>query len=268
MNKREFGDFLMPELILVVDGENATADLLREQSHEGSLSVSTAQDEVECLRFLFQNRPHLVVIDLTNGHLEGVELCRLIRQMCDIPMLCLTSPAWDQTLIHCLEAGADECVTKPVSGAVLIARIQALLRRSGATAVSGQRIFVGDICINVDAHRVTKRGVPVALTPREFKLLIALAERPGCVVSHEQLLSRVWGAEFVDDTHYLRLYMGYLRQKLEDDPRKPLYILNEWGVGYRLGPDHIEATPVSPSYPLAGDRLQHAGVALPLAAES
>lgn len=258
----------MPELILVVDDENAIAELLRGQRHEGSLNVSTARDEAECLRFLFQKRPHLVVIDLSNRRLEGVELCRLIRQMCDTPLLCLTSAASDQTLIACLEAGADDCVTKPIGGAELNARVLALLRRSGATEVSGRCIFVGDICIDVDAHRVTKRGVLVALTPREFKLLSALAERPGCVVSHEQLLSRVWGAEFVDDTHYLRLYVGYLRQKLEDDPSKPLYILTEWGIGYGLSPDHVAEEPTSPSYPLAGGQLQRAGAMLPLASGS
>jgi two-component system KDP operon response regulator KdpE len=254
----------MAESILVVDSENAIADLLRTQSHNGSLDVSACHDAPECLRFLFEARPQLVVIDLGGARPEGVELCRLIRQMCDIPILCLTSPDWDQAIIDCLEAGADDCVTKPVSGAELYARALALLRRSGGTAVSGRYVFVGDICINADAHRVTKRDVPVPLSPREFKLLSALAERPGCVVSHEQLLSRVWGPEFVNDTHYLRLYMGYLRQKLEDDPRKPLYILNEWGVGYRLGPDHIAAMPASPPYPLPGGHLQR-GV-LPMAA--
>lgn len=269
VNKRDFGSFRMPELILVVESDNATADLLREQCREGSLNVSTAPDRPECLRALFEERPHLVVMDLSNGCLEGVELCRLIRQMCDIPVLCLTSPDGDRALIDCLEAGADDCMTKPVSGAELKARIQALLRRSGATAgPSGRRTFVGDICVDMDAHRVTKRGVPVALTPREFNVLSTLAERPGCVLSHEELLSRVWGAEFVDDTHYLRLYIGYLRQKLEDDPRTPLYILNEWGVGYRLGPDHRGASPASPSHALAGGQLQRAGAVLPLASGS
>jgi DNA-binding response OmpR family regulator len=259
----------MPELILVVEIENASADILREQSQEGALNVSTAHDGPGCLRVLFEERPHLVVMDLSNGHLDGLELCRLIRQMCDIPILCLISPNYDQELVGCLEAGADDCVTKPISGAELKARVQALLRRSGATAaLSGRRVFVGDICIDIDAHRVTRRGVPVALTPREFDLLNTLAERPGCVLSHEQLLSRVWGAEFMNDTHYLRLYIGYLRQKLEDDPRKPLYILNEWGVGYRLGPDHIATDPANPTYPLAGGRLQPARAALPLTSGS
>ena len=259
----------MPELILVVGIENTTVELLRQQSHEGSLNASAAHDGPQCLRVLFEERPHLVVIDLSNSHLDGVGLCRLIRQMCNIPILCITSADCHQALIDCLEAGADECVTKPISGAELKARVQALLRRSGATAApSGRLVSVGDICIDIDAHRVTKRGVPVALTPREFNLLNILAERPGCVVSHEELLSRVWGAEFVDDAHYLRLYVGYLRQKLEDDPRKPLYILNEWGVGYRLGPSHIAASPARPSYPLAGSQLRRAGAALPLASAS
>ena len=256
----------MSELILVVDGENATADLLRDASDEGSLSVSTARNVPTCLRFLYEKRPDLIVIVLGNGNPEGVALCRLIRQMCDVAILCLTSPGGDQAVIDCLEAGADECVTKDISGAELKARVQALLRRCEATAgFSGRRVFVGDISIHIDDHRVTRRGVPVALTPREFSVLSALAERAGSVVPHEQLLSRAWGAEFVNDTHYLRLYIGYLRQKLEDDPSDPRYILNEWGVGYRLGPSRVEASPARLSDALPAGRLRRAREVLRLA---
>lgn len=256
-DRRLAGTFVMPELIIVVDVENATDELLRRQSHEDSLIVLSAPDGPKCLRLLFEERPHLVVMDLSNGHLDGVELCRLIRQMCDTPILCLIQPDHPETLIDCLEAGADECVTRPIGGLELIARVLALLRRVGASSTpSGRRACVGDILIDIDAYRVTKRGVPVTLAPREFKLLSALAERPGCVVSHEQLLSRVWGAEFGDDIHYLRLYVRYLRQKLEDEPSKPRYILTERGIGYRLGPDPMSARPWAGSDHLTGYQLE------------
>lgn len=256
----------MSELILVIDKEDTTTELLDDNSLFGSLNVFTAHNVPACLRTLYEERPQLVVMVLSDGHLGYVELCRLIRQMCDVPILCLTPPGCDKATIDCLEAGADDCATKDVSGPELNARVQALLRRCGTTAgSSGRRVYIGDMCIHTDAHRVTKRGVPVALTPREFSILCALAERPGCVVSHAELLSQIWGAEFVDYAHYLRLYIGYLRQKLEDDPGNPRYIFSEWGVGYRLGPVHMATSPERAPYSVPSRQLKRAGVSLRLA---
>ncbi len=202
-----------------------------------------------CLRLLFEERPQLVVMDLSAGPIEGAELCRVIREMCDVPIFCLAPRDRSDALVACLEAGADSGVTKPVGGEEFNARVLALLRRTGnATVPRDQRVAVGDIVIDLSAHRVTRRGVAVALAPREFDLLSTLAEQPGCVVLHEDLLSRVWGHEFRSDTHYLRLYVRYLRQKLEDNPRRPQYILTERGVGYTLSlgpakpPDELESS--------------------------
>lgn len=232
----------MPELILAFDVEVATTPLAPDHEEFAIVAVGS---EPQCLRLLYEERPRLLMMDITYRQEAGVALCRLIRQMCDIPILCLV-PADSQALIACLEAGADECVTKPIGALELGARIQALLRRAASHADScGRLVWVGDILIDIDAHRVTKRGVPVSLTPREFKLLAALAERRNRLVSHEELLARVWGAEFINDTHYLRLYIGYLRQKLEDDPRHPCYILTEWGIGYRLNRDGVTSMPAA-----------------------
>jgi DNA-binding response OmpR family regulator len=232
----------MPELILAFDVEVGTTRL---PPDEQEFVIVAAGSEPQCLRLLYEERPQLLMMDISCRQEAGVEMCRLIRQMCDIPILCLV-PADSQTLIACLEAGADECVTKPVGALELRARIQALLRRADGHADScGRLVRVGDILIDVDAHRVSKRGVPVPLTPREFKLLAALAEGRNRLASHEELLARVWGTEFINDTHYLRLYIGYLRQKLEDDPRHPCYILTEWGIGYRLNSDGVSSVPAA-----------------------
>ena len=221
----------MADLILAFDAENATRKLLRDQEE---FALVAADSQPQCLRLLYQERPKLVLMNVTGPRPVGIELCRLIRQMCDVPILCLTTAA-DEMLIAYLEAGADGCVTKPVGSRELEARLQALLRRVGNGAARSDRVIsAGDIQVDMDGHLVTKGGKPVALTLREFKLLAALAERPNSVVSHDQLLAQAWGPEFVNDTHYLRLYIGYLRQKLEDDPRNPSYILTEWGIGYRL----------------------------------
>jgi len=238
----------MGELLLVIGDDEATASLLCPDGDQAPLVLRSPPDS-SALRLLYEERPELIVIDLSSRESEGIELCRLIRQICDTPVLCLVTPDREDPLIGCLEAGADDCVNLPVGALELRARVQALLRRFGANGNgAGRRLSLGEILVDIGAHRVLKGGAPVALTPREFKLLAVLAERPGSVVRHEELLSRVWGADFISDTHYLRLYIGYLRQKLEDDPQKPRYIVTEWGIGYRLtsGAPIGEAEPVTP----------------------
>ena len=220
-----------------------TAELVSE-----NVSVFSANDRPGCLRLLFEKRPQLVVIDVSGVHLDGPALCQLIREICDTPILCLAEGDAPNKIVECLEAGADSCVRKPIGRLELSARMAALIHTAAPPDdFDSGRVVVGDLTIDLNARRVTNRGAVVALARREFDLLGALAERPGCVVSHSELLSRIWGHEYRNDTHYVRLYIGYLRQKLEDAPHRPRHILTERGVGYRLGSDLSTASPVLPA---------------------
>lgn len=236
----------MPALVLAVAVEDGQARRIQAAVEE-SFTVAVADSAPQCLRTLYQERPELVLLDLERLGRQGLELCRVIRQMCDVPVLCLISPECVALITRSLEAGADACADRSASAAELGARLQALLRRAGNGASAARdRLVLGDIVIDFDAHEVSKAGEPVALTPREFMLMESLAERPNTLLSHEELLRRVWGPDFADETHYLRLYIGYLRQKLEDDPRNPRYIVTERGVGYKLSvePAVPESTPL------------------------
>lgn len=227
--------------ILLVDDNaraaNATATRLQRDGHD----VSVAYDGSTALRVLYEHRPDLVVLELVLPGIDGFEVCRLIRTICDVPILVLTGLNGEQDVVRGLDLGADQYVVKPIGLLQLGARIQAVLRRARPDQ-QASTLRTGDVVIDVERHTVTKRGDPVSLTPTEFCLLQALVERAGRVAPHSYLLERVWGPDWGDDLHCLRLYVGYLRQKLEDDPRRPRYILNEWGTGYRLVTDVV--TPV------------------------
>lgn len=174
----------------------------------------------------------------------AAEQCAVIRALGGIPLLVAGSSLSADSAAACLDAGADAVVGLPLSDAELDAHIQAVLRRSeiqdGAAPV--RQIRAGSLTIDTDTHTVWQGEKEVNLSPTEFNLLAALAESPGSVVSNEELLTRVWGPEYADDVHYVRLYIGYLRAKLEADPRHPTLIVNQWGVGYRLA-----TTPGEPS---------------------
>jgi two-component system KDP operon response regulator KdpE len=168
--------------------------------------------------------------------MDGFETCRLVRSICETPLLILTGLNGEEDVVRSLDLGADDYLVKPVGISELASRIQAVLRRS-ARVRGTSSLRMGDVEIDIERRVVTKRDVPVSLTPTEFRLLHALADRPGHVCTHKDLLDRVWGQEWYEAVHSLRLYIGYLRQKLEDDPRRPRHILNDWGAGYHLVTD-------------------------------
>jgi two-component system KDP operon response regulator KdpE len=168
---------------------------------------------------------------------DGWETCRRIREISSVPIIMLTAKSQELDIVRGLEMGADDYVTKPFDLSELKARIQSLLRRAKdltPEAKSPSVVDDGWLYIDLGKRVIKKNGQPVDLTPTEFRLLVALVQKVGCVIPHRQLLRQVWGPEYSEEVHYLKLYIRYLRQKLEKDPSDPQYLLTEWGVGYRF----------------------------------
>src|SRR5262245_25735070 len=195
---------------------------------------------LEALRIVFDHRPDAAIVDLGITDMNGTELIRVMRAAADLAILALVTNGQVAKSVQALEAGADDATRLGMPEAELMARLRAALRRSqrrSGTAIGPANEHVvqtGTILIDREAQMVTKRGVHVPLTRTEYRLLDALADRIGQAVPHRALLASVWGDEYADDTHYLRIYVGYLRAKLEDDPTTPRYLISEWSVGYRL----------------------------------
>ncbi|MGA8273297.1 MAG: response regulator transcription factor, partial [Candidatus Sulfotelmatobacter sp.] len=181
--------------------------------------------------------PHVVITDLAMPNLDGVGLCRQVRQISQVPIIVLSVRGQDRSKVEALDAGADDYVTKPFSMNELLARIRAQLRRSPATEEDApSTITTGDFSIDLDARMVKVAGLEVRLTPKEFDLLVYLARRPGKVVTHRTLLAAVWGPNSTEQPEYLRVFIGQLRKKIESDPSSPKYLLTEPWVGYRFEP--------------------------------
>jgi two-component system KDP operon response regulator KdpE len=180
--------------------------------------------------------PPDVVLTVVDGVAGAPEQCEVLRALGDFPLIVAcheTSPA---VAAACLDRGADAIITLPVPPRELAARVRAVLRRAAEQTPDSARprTTIGPLTVDLDARAVWLNGKEVELSPTEFQMLAVLAETPGRVVTNRELLTRVWGEEYADEVHYVRLYIGYLRSKLEADPRNPTLILNQWGVGYRL----------------------------------
>lgn len=235
--------------VLVVDDEPRLVDVVRLNLEMEGYRVITASNGYEALERLKADLPDLVALDVMMPDMDGFETLARIREVSSVPVLMLTVRAEESDRIRGLEIGADDYLTKPYSPRELVTRVKALLRRSFTPSQAHKtRIVVDDdLTIDFGKHEVLVRGRKVALRPTEYRLLYHLVNNAGRLMTHETLLSKVWGPEYRDEGHYLRLYITYLRQKLERDPAHPRYILTERGVGYRfreLEPDEQpEATP-------------------------
>jgi len=180
------------------------------------------------------HKPDLAIVDLGLPDLDGVEVIRRIRAWSALPVIVLSARVQERAKIEALDAGANDYVTKPFGVGELLARVRAALRATVRTTSGTTTLNLGSAQVDLDARTATRDGSPVHLTPIECKLLAALVRRAGMVMTHRQLLSEVWGPAHAADTHYLRIYMKQLRDKLEDDPIQPRHFRTETGVGYRL----------------------------------
>jgi two-component system KDP operon response regulator KdpE len=179
------------------------------------------------------HKPDLVIVDLGLPDIDGVEVIRRIREWSPMPILVVSARTQERSKIEALDAGADDYVTKPFGVGELLARVRVALRHA-LRPPTGRTLIFSDVEIDFEARRALRGGVEVHLTPIEFRLLACLAKHLGMVVTHRQLLREVWGPSHVDHTHYLRIYMKQLREKLEADPVRPRHLVTETGIGYRL----------------------------------
>jgi len=179
------------------------------------------------------HKPDLAIVDLGLPDIDGIDVIRRIREWSTLPILVLSARAQERSKIEALDAGADDYITKPFGVGELLARVRAALRHT-ARAAGAPVLRLGSAVVDLERRLATRDGVEIRLTPIEFRLLAALARHLGMVVTHRSLLAEVWGPTHQDDTHYLRIYMKQLRDKLEADPVQPRYLVTDTGVGYRL----------------------------------
>lgn len=222
--------------ILVVDDEPRMIRFIRLNLEHDGYEVYEATDGQQALNQLRDQLPNLVLLDVMMPGLDGFDTLQMIREISTVPVIMLTAKGEVEDRVRGLELGADDYITKPFSPAELVSRVGAVLRRTELPSEPQHDVIEVDdrLKIDFDRREVWVEGKEVKLRPTEFRLLYHLVKNAGWVVPHEQLLAKVWGYEYREETHYLRLYINYLRQKLEKDPSNPQYILTERGVGYRF----------------------------------
>jgi two-component system KDP operon response regulator KdpE len=224
------------KLILIVDDEARMRRFMQMNLDLEGYRVIEAENGMKAVDRVREDLPDLVVMDVMMPEMDGFEALELIRQTTNVPVIMLTVRSDEDDKIKGLELGADDYITKPFSPRELASRIKAVLRRTEPTSPvdKGMNPVDDELQIDLNKRQVIVRGEEIKLRPIEFKLLYHLATNAGWTIPHENLLAKVWGHEYRDETHYLRLYITYLRQKIEKDPSNPKYILTERGVGYRF----------------------------------
>jgi DNA-binding response OmpR family regulator len=224
------------EKILLVDDDPAQLRMMTSFLNANSFTPLQADNGRLAVRMMTSDKPDLVILDMVMPDLDGLETCRLIREISDVPVIMLTGERKTEAdIVRGLECGADEYIYKPVGNRELLARIKAALRRSEKSPGNGvKKVFFSDDYLTVDVaeRKVVVNGERLKLTPREFSLLALLVENPDRILSHKQVLEQIWGYEYVDDIDYIRIYILHLRHKIEREPSVPKYIITEPGVGY------------------------------------
>jgi two-component system KDP operon response regulator KdpE len=221
-------------IVLVVDDEKSLRDFVRRNLEVRGFDVLTASNGLEALAHFNTNNVDLVILDVMMPRMDGLETIRRIRQSSLVPIIVLSALGEENDKIQALNLGADDYLTKPFGVGELLARLQAVLRRTQWTESPARqgRIVRGDIAADLERHAVSVHGTPIELTPTEFNLLVYLMEHAGKVLPHQTILQHVWGPEYGSESEYLRVYIGRLRQKIELDPSNPHYLITERGIGY------------------------------------
>ncbi len=222
--------------ILVVDDEERMVRFIRLNLEHDGFQVSEAFNGRQAVQKLRDVNPDLILLDVMMPDLDGFEVLEMVREISNVPVIMLTAKGEEDDRVRGLELGADDYVTKPFSPRELVSRVRAVLRRTEGASGSMHGLIEIDerLKIDFDRREVWLESKIVKLRPTEYRLLFHLVQNAGWVVSHDQLLAKVWGYEYRDEPHYVRLYINYLRQKLEKDAANPKYILTERGVGYRF----------------------------------
>ena len=222
--------------ILIVDDEERMVRFIRLNLEYDGFQVIEAFNGSQAINKIRNNLPDLVLLDVMLPDFDGFEVLHMIREVSTVPVIMLTAKGEEEDRVRGLEMGADDYITKPFSPRELVSRVRAVLRRTEITGVSTHGLIEVDNRLKIDfgRHEVWLEGKLVKLRPTEYRLLYHLVKNSGWVLTHDQILTKVWGYEYRDEPHYVRLYINYLRQKLEQDPANPKYILTERGVGYRF----------------------------------
>ena len=226
-----------PAKVLIIEDEKQIRRFVRVAVEEEGCLVSEAETMSQGLLEAGSRKPDLLILDLGLPDGNGIDLIRDLRNWSDVPVLILSARSQENDKIDALDAGADDYLTKPFSVGELRARVRALLRRRSRSGEAASPVIeFGNVLVDMSRRLVTRDGEPVHLTPIEYRLLSALLAHPGKVLTQRNLLREIWGPSFIESSHYLRVYVGHLRQKLEDDPTQPTHLLTETGVGYRFQP--------------------------------
>lgn len=226
----------MSNKLLIIEDDADLVKALDLYLSRAGYAVVTAMNGLEGLQKLYNERPDMVILDIAMPKMDGWEVCRRIREMSEVPIIILSARVQEDERVKGLKLGADDYVAKPFSLKELEARLEAVLRRArSAKPVKEGLVFANqELVIDADRLMVTREGQHVDLTPTELRLLLFLAENEGRVLTHRQILEKIWGAEYVDDVDYVKLFVYRLRRKIEADPESPRYILTERGIGYRF----------------------------------
>lgn len=222
--------------LLIIDDDAKLVQALELYLSKAGYEVITAADGLEGLQEMYAHRPDLIILDIMMPKMDGWKACRRIREVSDVPIIMLTARGQEYDKVKGLKQGADDYVAKPFGLKELAARVEAVLRRTRLPPPTEGAVLYADEELVIDSERweVSRGGEPLELTATERRLLFYLVHNAGRVLTHRQLLERVWGPEYIDEVDYVKLYIWRLRQKIEEEPSQPRYILTERGIGYKF----------------------------------